>query len=170
MSRYRTAEHQEAKDRKILAWNGQDTARFWGKYSPPDANGCETWLDKPHHGYGQFGVNGQLFKAHRAAAILRLGTADYAYQEATMHDAGLEQSGLCIGRLCGVHVRLGSDAENKQAPDFAKLTRPQVEEIRASYELGGVLQRELATEYGVDQTHVSRIVNDKSWKAAGLKD
>ena len=166
MSRYRTAEHQEAKDRKILSWDEQATARFWGKYAAPDENGCETWLGAPDHkGYGEFWANGQHFKAHRAAVILRLGLADYAYQAATLHDVGLKQSGLCAGKLCGVHVRLGSQAENTQAPDHAKLDWPQVEEIRASYAAGGVTQQELGKEYGVSGRQVSRIVNDKSWRA-----
>jgi hypothetical protein len=165
MSRYRTAEHQEAKDRKILSWDEQATARFWGKYAAPDENGCETWLGAPDHkGYGEFWANGQHFKAHRAAVILRLGLADYAYQAATLHDVGLKQSGLCAGKLCGVHVELGSEAENNQAPDHAKLDLERVEEIRAIYALGGVTYRELATEYGVSHQHVSLIINNKTWK------
>jgi hypothetical protein len=163
MDKYHTAEHQEAKDREILAWNGDILKRFWGKYSPPDVNGCETWLGKPLHGYGQFWASGQMFVSHRAAVVLRLGLVDYAYQSSTLHDAERKQAGLCVGKLCGVHVRLGSDAENLRAPDFAKLDRARVEEIRTRYESGGVLQRELAEEYGVDQAQVSRIVNYKRW-------
>ena len=165
MDKYHTAEHQEAKDREILAWDDDILKRFWGKYSAPDLNGCELWLDKPLHGYGQFWANGQKFKAHRASAVLRLGTADYDYQAETLHDVGLKQAGFCVGKLCGVHVKLGSQAENTQAPDHAKLDWPQVEEIRASYAAGGVTQQELGKEYGVSGRQVSRIVNDKSWRA-----
>jgi hypothetical protein len=163
-SPYRTAEYQESKDRQILAWNEDVLERFWGKYSPPDRNGCETWLGKPHHGYGVFQPNGQHFQAHRAAVVLRLGTADYAYQAVTLHDADLKQAGLCVGKMCGVHARLGSEAENHQAPDLAKLTMPQVDGIRTRYQTGDVSQRELADEYGVSQPHVGRIVNNERWK------
>jgi hypothetical protein len=165
VNQYRTAEYQESKDRKILAWNEDVLYRFWDKYTEPDANGCETWLGKPNHGYGQFKANGQYFGAHRAAAILRLGAVNYVYQAATLHDAVLYQAGLCIGPMCGVHVKLGSHSENSQAPDFAKLDSERVEEMRASYELGGVTYRELAKEYGVSYQHVSRILNNKAWKA-----
>jgi hypothetical protein len=163
-SLYQTAEYQESRDRQILAWDEDILKRFWDKYSPPDGNGCETWLDKPHRGYGEFRANGQTFRAHRAAAILRLGLTGYAYQAVTLHDAALKQAGLCVGQLCGTHVKLGSVAENRQAPDHAKLDLAQVEEIRARYKAGGVLQRELAEEYGVCQTSIGRIVNNKIWK------
>jgi hypothetical protein len=167
MDKYRTVEHQESKDREILAWDGDVLKRFWGKYSPTDKNGCEMWTLKPHHGYGQFWANGQNFKAHRAAVILRLGTADYDYQAVTLHDVELSQAGLCGGPMCGVHVRLGSDAENRQDPDHAKLDWQKVTDIRASYTAGGVTQQELADDYGVGQQQVSRIVNNKTWRAAG---
>jgi hypothetical protein len=163
IGKYHTAEYQETRDRKILTWDDDVLSRFWSKYSAPDLNDCETWLGKPHNGYGRFRANGQLFQAHRAAVVLRLGLADYAYQPVTLHDVTLNQSGLCVGKLCGVHARLGSEAENHQAPDFAKLTRPQVEEIRTRYESGGVLQRQLAKEYGVHQTQIGHIVNNKRW-------
>jgi hypothetical protein len=165
MSKYRTAEHQESRDRKILAWDDDVLNRFWAKYSPPDENGCETWLGRPHHGYGTFCANGQDFQAHRAAVILRLGADNYAYQSSTLHNAELKRAGLCVGKLCGAHIKLGSVAENGQAPDAAKLTRPQVEEIRARYAAGDVLQQELADEYGMSRRQIGNIVNNKKWKS-----
>jgi hypothetical protein len=164
-SLHQTAAHRESKDRQILAWDEDVLNRFWSKYSPPDTNGCETWLGEPtSDGYGQFTANGQKFKPHRAAVVLRLGTDGYAYQEVTMHDVGLKQAGLCVGKFCGTHIELGSNAENKRAPDFAKLTRPQVKEIRTRYAAGDVLQRELAEEYGVARSNISHIVNNERWK------
>jgi hypothetical protein len=164
MDKCRTAEHRESRDRQILAWDDDILKRFWAKYSPPDINGCETWLGAPtSKGYGKFRADGEMFRPHRAATILRIGADNYAYQEVTLHNAELEQAGLCVGKLCGTHIKLGSQAENRQAPDSAKLTRPQVEEIRTRYKAGGVLQQELANEYGVNQPHVSDIVNNKRW-------
>jgi hypothetical protein len=163
-SPYQTAEYIESKDRKILAWGERTTARFWAKYSAPDINGCETWLDKPLHGYGRFKTNGQTFKAHRAATILRLGVADYAYKEVTLHDAELKRAGLCIGPMCGTHIKLGSNAENGQAPDVAKLDWHRVEEMRARHKAGGVTYRKLADEYDVSLQQVSDIINNKKWE------
>ena len=48
----------------------------------------------------------------------------------------------------------------------AKLTREQVDEIRAAYIPFVVTVRELATRYGVAKTTVADIVKDKTWKAA----
>ena len=45
----------------------------------------------------------------------------------------------------------------------AKLTAGQVETIRRRYSAGGVLQRELADEYGLSQSHVSEIVHGRYW-------
>ena len=39
----------------------------------------------------------------------------------------------------------------------------QVKVIRARYAKGKVLQRELAEEYGVDQTQVSHIIRRTQW-------
>lgn len=47
---------------------------------------------------------------------------------------------------------------------IAKLTREQVLEIRARFASGGILQRELGREYGVDQAVISEIVNRHSWQ------
>jgi hypothetical protein len=163
-SPYRTAEYQESRDRQILAWNEQATARFWRKYSAPDLNGCQTWLGAPDEGYGKFYANGQMFKAHRAAAILRVGADSYAYHPATLHNAVLYQAGLCIGPMCGVHVELGSVAENSQDSDHAKLDLERVEEIRARFELGGVTKQGLADEYGVSRASIYHIINYQTWK------
>lgn len=47
----------------------------------------------------------------------------------------------------------------------AKLTQAQVDEIRARYTMGGVLQRELAAECGVDQTTISHVVRRMTYAA-----
>lgn len=44
-----------------------------------------------------------------------------------------------------------------------KLTKSQVLEIRKKYAAGCVLQRELAKEYGIHQTHVCDIINRERW-------
>lgn len=45
----------------------------------------------------------------------------------------------------------------------SKLSAEQINEIRRRYAAGGILQRELAAEFGVLQGHVSRIVSAKRW-------
>lgn len=46
----------------------------------------------------------------------------------------------------------------------AKLTWDQVRSIRSTYDLGGVTQKQLASIYGVDQTVISQIVRNESWR------
>jgi hypothetical protein len=48
-----------------------------------------------------------------------------------------------------------------------KLTEEQVRAIRSRYAAGGVLQRELADEYGVNVPNISAIVNRRSWTHLG---
>ena len=59
---------------------------------------------------------------------------------------------------CGINVPTGQDHHN------AKLTRNDVEEIRRRYAAGGTTQQRLGDEFGIDQTHVGRIVRLEMWK------
>lgn len=46
---------------------------------------------------------------------------------------------------------------------FAKLTDEVIETIRERYAAGGVRQIDLAAEFGIGQSHVSRIVRREAW-------
>ncbi|WP_431905594.1 sigma factor-like helix-turn-helix DNA-binding protein [Micromonospora carbonacea] len=64
----------------------------------------------------------------------------------------------------GLHITQERHAEGPTTPTVrvkrpsAKLTDPQIGEIRSRYALGGITQKELGRKYGVSQTHVSQIV------------
>ena len=45
----------------------------------------------------------------------------------------------------------------------AKITKDAVEEIKRRYKAGGISQRELGDEFGIQQPHVSRILSGKRW-------
>jgi DNA-binding MarR family transcriptional regulator len=45
----------------------------------------------------------------------------------------------------------------------AKLTQVDIDAIRSRYAAGGILQRELADEFGVRQGQVSRILSRTRW-------
>jgi hypothetical protein len=74
------------------------------------------------------------------------------------------------------HIRWGTQQENiadavargrntfGECSNFAKLTETDVIDIRVRYAAGGVLQRELAAEYGVQSNLISRIITGKIWK------
>ena len=44
------------------------------------------------------------------------------------------------------------------------LNQQLADEIRAKYETGDVFHRELAEEYGVDTSHITKIIDGKHWK------
>jgi hypothetical protein len=48
----------------------------------------------------------------------------------------------------------------------SKLTALVVEDIRATYERGGVTQASLALKYGVAQSQISHIISNKRWRTA----
>ena len=82
------------------------------------------------------------------------------------------------------HLFLGTQSDNMHDMDnkgrrnrgdvtgerngHAKLTREKVQEIRSRYSQGGICQHELAKEYGVSQTQIGNIVNNKSWNECFL--
>lgn len=152
--------------------------RFW---SHVDKNGpvvrselgsCWLWTGKlDGSGYGLFHVQGKRVRAHRFSLLL---------------------DGKDPGKLCGLHhcdvrncVRpthlfRGTRGDNLQdainkgrhsAPtppkgekhSQAKLTDEEVLQIRARYAIGGILQRELAAEFGVHQSLISNIMTGRLW-------
>lgn len=69
-------------------------------------------------------------------------------------------------RYCVVCERLGKRTRASvkgEGNPWAKLTKEKVLAIRAAFAAGGVLQSELATEYGIDPSHVSSIIRRTKW-------
>jgi hypothetical protein len=105
--------------------------------------------------------------AHRVAWELSRGTVDEP----------LKVCHRCDYRACvnPDHLFLGTQAENMidavakgrtrhgARHRQARLTAATAEEIRSGYEAGGVLQRELAAEYGVGRSTIWAVVNGKTW-------
>ena len=151
--------------------NNKDEVRFWDKVDIRGADECWGWMSRSvSDGYGLFKVDGKLVGAHRVSYEL-------------MHGAIPE--GLCIchtcdNRLCcnSAHLFLGTVADNNsdrkakgrnanrhgESNTNAKLTEAQVREIRERYAAGGILQRELAQEYGVSRKAISLVVTNKRWQ------
>lgn len=93
--------------------------------------------------------------------------------------------GMCVLHRCDrpacinpEHLWLGTDADNMrdkcekgrhrcgagESHGMAKLTDADVSAIRSKYATGNILQRELAAEFGVAQSHVSMILAGKKRK------
>ena len=139
---------------------------------------CWAWT-RGHHedGYGMVNLPAAEFGQHRgtrvsrALMILRIGKElDPATQHA-LHSC--DCPGCCNPR----HIRIGTpqenvgDRENRgrrtapkgEAHGSSKLTEAYVSQIRARYAAGGVSQRALATEFGIAQSHLWRILHGESW-------
>ena len=144
--------------------------RFLKKIHFSGPNSCWYWTAaKDRDGYGQFRLNGRMEQAHRVAYQLWVGPIP----------EGLVVRHKCDNPICvhPTHLELGTQADNVRDRDErgrraathgvengnSKLTDDDVQDIRARYAEGGVSLRALAKEYGVNFTHVSRIVNRKIW-------
>jgi hypothetical protein len=145
---------------------GWTKERILSKVSPEPNSGCWLWAFSTFkNGYGQAG-QGEDCYAHRVSYRVHRGAIP---------------AGLCVLHRCDQrscvnpdHLFVGTIADNhadmrskKRQPHgethgHAKLTRPQVEEIRAAVS-GGAQQKTMAERFGVSRMLVSLIVRRKIW-------
>ncbi len=100
-----------------------------------------------------------------------------------LHHNRLIQDKMCICHKCdnrkcvnphhlseGTHQDNMNDMKNKgrlpkgENQYLSKLTEVEVLEIRAKYSKGKITQKQLAQEYDVNHSLISKIINRKSWK------
>ena len=139
--------------------------RFWSKVDVGGPGDCWEWqASRNSKGYGQFRLDGKIQKSHRLVVGLRIGDPGYA-----LHS--------CDWPPCcnPAHLSIGTPQDNmdqmkareRQAKGeeigIAKLTDPEVLEIRARYATGQITQQGLADQHGVHHSLVSLIVNRKIW-------
>lgn len=147
--------------------------RFWLRVKQGEHDACWPWIGaKESQGYGVFKPSRQeSIKAHRMAYELRYGP----------FDASLVVMHRCDNRICvnPSHLRLGTVGDNNRDRankgrgrenrqwgadnPRAKLTEPQLDEIRALV-ASGVTQMAVAERFGIKQPHVSRIVRGRAWR------
>jgi len=154
--------------------------RFWSRVLKADADCCWLWMaGKNTRGYGTMGEGGRHCRSvlsHRVSWELANGPIP----------AGLFVLHHCDNPACvnPGHLFLGTHTDNmrdsaskgrqryQRHPETTqgsnhpghKLTEADVVDIRARYRAGGILQRELAAEYGVNPCAIGYIVNRKTWK------
>jgi hypothetical protein len=101
----------------------------------------------------------------------RYGTGESSLVLAAQYDIGYRQ----IHRI-GDGTSRTLDSTPLVTPDWkrkgmfksdTKLTDEQVADIRQRYAAGGITQHALAAEHGIDQGHVSAIINGKKRKGGG---
>lgn len=135
--------------------------RFWRFVEKTDS--CWLWTGtRINKGYGHFNAGKEKkILAHRFSYI--------------MHKAPIPE-GMFILHSCDnppcvnpEHLRVGTKIENSNDMIIrgrvynAKITIEIADKIRAEYVLGEISHRELGIKYGISQTRVCAIVNNKSW-------
>jgi DNA invertase Pin-like site-specific DNA recombinase len=136
----------------------------------PELGACWAWIGSTEEqGYGQFFDGNKLVKAHRFSYELEYGSLPDEKPFACHH---------CDNRACirPSHLFAGTNQDNMDdmnakgrhgttgKPNWARrLTQEQAREIRALYATGET-QTALAKRFGVDQTAVSSIVRNKTYR------
>lgn len=129
------------------------------RYVVDSKTGCwnYTMSIAPTTGYGQYVIGYKILPAHR-----------YFYEKYRGKvKSGLELDHLCRNRKCcnPSHLEEVSRAENVRRGLLAKLNYEKVKEIRSLYD-HGVGQSKLADIFGVNQSQISRVVNNLRWNCA----
>lgn len=138
-------------------------ADFWTRVDKTsDPQGCWLWTGQIRSdGYGGICWQGKMEVTHRLAYLLTGNTIPEGLV--------LRHSEHCVGKkhCCNsAHLTPGTQSENRldmhrDGTMMCKLTAEQVLDIRARV---GQTQREIADEFGVKQTAISKIIHRKSWK------
>lgn len=117
---------------------------------------CVNWTKyKDRQGYGRIMKKGNYFRVHR-----------YFYEQ----KFGKIAEGLVVDHLCRNpscinpdHMEVVTNAENVRRGNSAKLNYSLVENIKNIYRNMNFTQLELAKNFGVTQSTISRIVNQRRW-------
>ena len=148
--------------------------RFWEKVDVGEPNECWNWKAVVNwNGYGSFGLNGKMVRAHRFSWWLHNG--EIPKNMYVLH--------ICIANRKCVnprHLYLGTQQDNMndrdrqgrqsrlsgEAHGRAKLTDEQVIEIRYRWEneIPRPTQQMLANAYETSQRNISFIVNNRRWR------
>jgi len=139
---------------------GTKFARLMGRV---DINGDECWpfLDNDKSLYDKITINGQYYLAHRLAYEEFYGIK-LKEVDVIMHTCDtpkcVRPDHLCVGTLsnnsCDM-VRKSRHPVGKLTPEYIKIIRERIE--------NGDKQREIANDFGVDQSMVSYIATGASW-------
>jgi HNH endonuclease len=147
--------------------------RFWERVLIQPRQ-CWLWQGvKSATGYGNFKLHRRCrVSAHRVAWELVYGPIPAGYW--VLHRCDVKR---CVNPE---HLWLGDATDNArdrsqkgrnrdqtgERNNGARLRAGEISAIRRQYALGGVTQRQLAINYGISQSHISRVVNGLEWGAA----
>lgn len=170
----------------------KDIARFWSKVSRGATDACWEWrASRNGQGYGEFGLRDRNVKAHRVSYVIANGSiqddldvlhtcdnppcCNPAHLFQGTHTDNMQdmlhkgRHGLkshperaARGERHGIHTHIESRPRGEKNGN-AKLTIEQVAQIR-ELRKQGVLQRVLATMFGVSVSEISLIDRGEHWK------
>lgn len=142
--------------------------RFHERYIPVPYSGCWIWTSYTVSGYGQICLVRTKFAAHRLSYTIHKGEIPN----------GLFVLHHCDERLCvnPDHLFLGTHQDNMddmfsknrantargQNAGHSKLKDADILEIRNMYR-NGLTQKKIGERFLVDQSLISRIVNNQYW-------
>jgi len=145
-----------------------DKVRFWEKVARRGPDECWEWTEgRGKGGYGIFHDCYVAYYAHRIAFVVTYGDTELRVLHDCNHPWCCNPAHLYAGtqrqniQQCHAEGRAADHRGEKHG--YSKLTEDDVREIRRLY-AGGRFHREIAEEYGIALSHVSRICNRKSWK------
>ena len=143
--------------------------RFWEKVDK--SGSCWIWKAQiDRDGYGKINVGIRKQSAHRVSYEIRFGKIPH---------------GMCVLHTCDNpscvnpdHLFVGTNADNMKDRDAkgrhnpcrgekhggSILTEIQVSDIRALWSVGKMTQRKIGKIFGVSQSRISMIVNNKHWR------
>jgi len=130
-------------------------------------NGCLLWIGAKAKGYGVMSIDGQMKLTHRIA---------WEYVNGPISD-GLHVLHLCDTPACieSSHLFLGTNSDNMadkvkkkrhtwgSTQPTAKLTEPQVVEIKNLLAVGSFSHREIGEQFGVSKTTITSISIGRTW-------
>lgn len=151
----------------------EDLRVFWSCVdNTPTEKGCWFWNGKVDpKGYGYTQYDGKRWTTHRLSYLLRHGkipkgreilhTCDTPNCVQPLHLwPGTQQDNIADMDAKGRRGTVKGRFVGEKHP-FAKLTDAQVLEIRARYQAGGIMQKDLAEEYGVVPSAISHLIRGR---------
>jgi len=157
----------------------QTESSFWARVNKGKATECWEWQGSCNNtGYGTVAWDGKVYTAHRVAAWLK-NLVDSMGAPKHKNDAN-HVLHKCDNRKCcnPNHFFLGTYSDNQKDAykkkrraqpkgvlhANAKLTSKEVQKIKQQYINKWFTQAELAKDYGVSQTAISKIVRGETYK------
>ena len=156
------------QDSPLAPSASEQMKRFWDKVDVAGQGECWMWTAaKDADGYGRFGYEGKMTRAHRVSYTLRHGEIPKGLLVLHRCDtpACVNPAHLFVGTAAD-NMRDCSEKGRKSQGDnhhSSKLTDADVRAIREAH-AEGVEYRELARKYGVSRSNIWYVVSGQTWR------